>query len=264
MQKQNEIQIFENKEFGEIRVIEIDGQPWWILKDVCSAIGIGNVTDTANRLDADEKAEFDSIEVSSNGTKQSRKRVIISESGLYAVILRSDKPSARSFRKWITSEVLPSIRRHGAYVTDNALDQLIDNPETAMKFFSTLKDELEKNVEALTPKADYYDIVLQCPGAILPTVIAKDYGYSATKFNKLLHALRVQYKRGDNVWVLYQEHADKGYTVTKTHNLHRKDGEQFTVIWMYFTQRGRFWLYELLKEQGILPIAERGNLLESQ
>lgn len=166
--------------------------------------------------------------------------------------------------------MLPSIRKHGGYITDNALDQLIENPETAMKFFATLKDErtkkeeLEKNIETLTPKADYYDIVLQYPGAILPTIIAKDYGYSATKFNKLLHALRVQYKRGDNVRVLYQEHADKGYTVTKTHNLHKKDGEQFTVIWTYFTQRGRFWLYELLKEQGILPIAERGNLLESQ
>jgi len=265
MQKQNEMRIFENQEFGKIRVVDIEGEPWWVLKDVCEILGLSNPSVIADRLDDDERAKF-------NLGRQGNTN-IVNESGLYTVILRSDKPIARSFRKWITSEVLPSIRKHGAYFTDNVLDQLIDNPETAMKFFTALKEErakqenlknkqeaLEEYIVELAPKVNYFDLVLQCPDAILPTVIAKDYGYSTVKFNRLLHSLGVQYRRDDNTWFLYQEHADKGYTITKTHILRRGNGEQFAAVWTYFTQRGRFWLYELLKEQGILPLAERSGI----
>ena len=106
---QHQIQMFQNEEFGQIRVIEKDGQPWWVLKDVCTILGIKNPTQTARQLDDDEVSMFD-IGLN-NGVKVNA----VTESGLYAVILRSDKPQARAFRKWITADVIPSIRQYGAW-----------------------------------------------------------------------------------------------------------------------------------------------------
>lgn len=107
----NELTVFQNPEFGEVRTLERDGEPWFSLRDICNALHIGNVTDTTNRLDGDE---FDSIEVV-NSIGRTQKMVFINESGLYSVIMRSDKPEAKKFRKWVTSEVLPAIRKTGSY-----------------------------------------------------------------------------------------------------------------------------------------------------
>jgi prophage antirepressor-like protein len=254
---QDKIQVFENQEFGQIRIMEIDGQPWWVLKDVCNALGIGNVTDTAKRLDCDEKAEFDSIEVSSNGTKQRRKRVVISESGLYAVILRSDKPNAKAFRKWVTSEVLPSIRKHGAFIQDDILREAQRNQEFADDLFIRLASEKNK-VKALeaqkrldAPKVRYCDVILQSPDAVQVSIIAKDYGMTAAAFNKLLHRLGVQFRMG-KTWLLYQKYARSGYTLTNTYIVHGRIASIHTV----WTQKGRLFLYELLKSYGMPPQAE--------
>jgi len=257
---QNTLQVFENQEYGKIRVIDVKGNPWWVLKDVCDAIGIRNVTDTAKRLDDDEKAELDSIEVSSNGTKQRRKRVVISESGLYAVILRSDKPNARDFRKWITSEVLPSIRKHGAYINDDVLRRMQEDSEYNIELLRNLaaeqrrSNDLANKVARLAPKAHYHDIILNCSDALAITNIAKDYGMSGTALNKILHSMRIQHKIG-GVWVLYREHHSFGYTVTHTCT---KNG---VTAWMhtYWTQRGRQFLYEQLKAHGVLPVIEQMN-----
>ena len=259
----NNIQVFENSDFGKVRVIHVDGQPWWVLQDVCTAIGIGNVTDTAKRLDSDEKADFDSIEVSSNGTKQRRKRVIISESGLYAVILRSDKPNAKYFRKWITSKVLPSIRKHGAYITDEVLEKMRESEEFTDNLVELLiAEKLKTNTlaafaDAAIPKVRYHDIVLRCPEAVQASIIAKDYGMSCVAFNKLLHRLRVQFKIG-KTWLLYKEHEGNAYTITNTYT---KNG-MTTLVHTCWTQRGRCWLYELLKAHGVLPIAEKMSICQ--
>lgn len=108
------MQTFENKEFGQVRVIEQDGQPWWVLTDVCKILELTTPSRVAERLDEDEVSQTHIID------RLGREQItsVITESGLYAVILRSDKPNAKAFRKWITSEVLPSIRKHGAYLTD--------------------------------------------------------------------------------------------------------------------------------------------------
>ena len=107
----NEVQVFTNPEFGEVRTLTIDGEPWFVLKDVCEALDLGTTAKVAERLDADEKGMN---QIHTPGGMQSV--TVINESGLYSVILRSDKPKARTFRKWVTSEVLPAIRREGAYV----------------------------------------------------------------------------------------------------------------------------------------------------
>lgn len=143
----NQIQIF-NYNSNQIRTAHKDGEPWFVLKDVCEVLGIGHITDTAKRLESDEVGQTEVID--SLGRKQIA--TIINESGLYNVILRSDKPEAKPFRKWVTSEVLPSIRKHGAYMTPETLEAAILNPDTMIRVLTALKDEQSKN-EALKAQA---------------------------------------------------------------------------------------------------------------
>lgn len=158
------LQIF-NYNGNEVRTIRKDGEPWWVLKDVCAVLGIGNVTDVFGRLDDDEKG-VGQIETLGGAQKMN----IINESGLYNVILRSDKPEAKPFRKWVTSEVLPSIRKHGAYLTPETLEQAILNPDTMIRLCTALKEEQDRNKalqavnssltvdnQIMKPKADYFD-----------------------------------------------------------------------------------------------------------
>ena len=177
---------------------------------------------------------------------------------MYRLIIRSKLPAAERFESWVFDEVLPSIRQHGAYITDDILNRMKEDGEFTDKLLQRIADERAKNsslmnhVETLTPKARYYDIILQCPDAVQVSIIAKDYGMSAVAFNKLLHKLKVQFKIG-KTWLLYKDYADSGYTVTRTYII---DGK-IASIHTCFTQRGRFWLYDLLKWNGYLPITER-------
>ena len=160
----NELQIF-TYNGNKVRTIQKDGEPWWVLKDVCEILDLGNSRMVFDRLDEDEKGvnQIDTL-----GGKQNMQ--IVNESGLYNVILRSDKPEAKPFRKWVTSEVLPSIRRHGAYMTPETLEQAILNPDTMIKLCTALKEEQDRNKvlqavnssltvdnQIMKPKADYFD-----------------------------------------------------------------------------------------------------------
>lgn len=201
----NHLQIFENEEFGKIRILDIGSQPWWVLKDVCNVLGLTNPSVIADRLDDDERAKF-------NLGRQGLAN-IINESGLYAVILRSDKPKAKGFRRWITSEVIPSIRKHGAYISDTVLEEAINSQDFAFDLFQKLQSEKGKNValldkvERLAPKARYCDQILQCGNAVPVTLIARDYGMTAVAFNRILNDLDVQFRIGPtcNDKILYME-----------------------------------------------------------
>ena len=157
----NELQVF-TYNGNEVRTVQKDGEPWWVLKDVCEVLGLKNPTMIADRLDEDERAKFD---LGRQGETN-----IINESGLYNVILRSDKPEAKPFRKWVTSEVLPSIRKHGAYMTPETLEAAILNPDMMIRLCTALKDEQDKNKalqaansslsvdnQIMKPKAEYFD-----------------------------------------------------------------------------------------------------------
>jgi len=157
----NNLQIF-NYKGNEVRTVEKDGITWWVLKDVCNILDIKNVTQMAQRLDEDERSMF-------NIGRQGETN-IVNESGLYNVILRSDKEEAKPFRKWVTSDVLPSIRKHGAYMTPEKLKEVILNPDTMIELCTALKDEQDKNKalqainskltvdnQIMQPKADYFD-----------------------------------------------------------------------------------------------------------
>ena len=186
----------------------------------------------------------------------------VSESNLYKLIFQSKKKEAEAFTDWVTSEVLPAIRKHGLY----AIDDLLDNPDMAIAALQKLKEERQLRLQAqeevaqknqiiqeLQPKATYYDLVLQNKTLVPISVIAKDYGMSATKLNKVLHELKVQYKQG-NTWLLYQKYASKGYTQSKTHTIDADYSKMHT----YWTQKGRLFIYDLLKnKKNILPLIEQ-------
>ena len=143
----NEIKIFERAEFGSVRVVEKDGEPWFLAKDICLCLGIGNTADAVSSLDDDEKG-VDIVDTLGGAQEMS----IISEAGLYSMILRSRKPNAKAFRRWVTHEILPSIRKHGAYMTPEKLEEALMNPDTIIKLAQELKAEREKR-QSLEMKA---------------------------------------------------------------------------------------------------------------
>lgn len=160
----NNLQVF-NYNGNEVRTIQKDGEPWWVLKDVCEVLGLSSPHKVFDRLDEDEKGRN---QIPTPGGEQ--EMTVVNESGLYNVILRSDKPEAKPFRKWVTSEVLPSIRKHGVYMTPETLEQAILNPDMMIKLCTALKDEQDKNKalqavnssltvdnQIMKPKADYFD-----------------------------------------------------------------------------------------------------------
>lgn len=172
----NEIQIF-NYNSNEVRTIQKDGEPWFVLKDIASILGIENHKDLLKRLDPDEVGRFD-LPHPQNPNK-TIEMTCINESGLYNVILRSDKPEAKPFRKWVTSDVLPTIRRHGAYMTPDTLEQAMQDPDTIIRLATTLKEEraarlaLEAQAEADKPKILFADAVAASHTSILVGDLAK-------------------------------------------------------------------------------------------
>lgn len=255
---ENKIQVFESNKFGNVRVIEREGEPWFVAADVCKALEISNSRDALSRIDEDEKgvASTDTL-----GGKQDM--TIVNESGLYSLVLGSRKPEAKQFKRWVTHDVIPSIRKHGAYMTPDTLENMISSPEFGIRLLTALKDEREKSarlaaqIESDRPKIDYYNTILQCKDAIPISVIAKDYGMSAAQMNKRLNELGIQYKQG-GVWLLYQKYADQGYTNSSTFYFINEDGDKHSKVHTRWTQKGRLFLYDALKDAGVVPVCEVG------
>lgn len=258
---------FKNETFGEVRTVMRDGEPWFIAADVCRALEIANPRDALSRLDSDEKADVGLTDTSSNGVTQSRTFNIVNEPGLYTLVLGSRKPEAKAFKRWVTHEVVPAIRRTGMYATN----ELLDNPDLLIEAATRLKAQREQIAQLETtvavqsqqlaeaaPKVSYYDLILNCKDLISISKIAKDYGMSAIKMNELLRDLGIQYRQG-NVWLLYQKYAMQGYTSTKTHEYIGSDGANHAKAATYWTQKGRLFIYNKLKENGIVPMIERGD-----
>ena len=218
----NELKIFENSEFGKVRTVLVDGEPFFVGKDVAEVLDYSNPR-KAIKDHVDETDKRDGVTIrDSIGREQTP--IIINESGLYSLILSSKMPRAREFKHWVTSEVLPSIRRHGLY----AVDEVLANPDMLINALTALKEERanrerleeanavqQQQIAELQPKASYYDVVLNCKDALSVSVIAKDYGWSAKKMNQYLHEHGVQYKQG-STWLLYARYAEQGYTSTRT------------------------------------------------
>ncbi len=265
----NEIQIFNNAEFGDVRTITEGNKMLFCGSDVAKALGYSRPNDaiaahcryTAKRRTPHPQSPDKLIEMS-----------FIPEGDVYRLIVSSKLPSAERFERWVFDDVIPSIRKHGMY----AVDELIANPDLGIAALMALKEERAKRAELestcavqtqqlaeMKPKASYYDLILNCKDLMSVTKIAKDYGKSAIWLNEKLHELGVQFKQGD-IWLLYQKYAQMGYTSTKTHEYLGNDGENHAKVATYWTQKGRLFIYNLLKENGILPTMERSEDAEDE
>ncbi len=269
----NKLQIFENAEFGSVRTTTIDGEPYFVGKDVATILGYSNPRDAISKhIDDEDKG------VAKCDTLGGRQEILfINESGLYSLILRSQLPAAKKFKRWVTSEVLPSIRKTGGYVSDDEkfISTYLPNADEATKLMFRTNLETIKNlnnkvgvletenalqkqqISELQPKASYYDVCLNCKDLLSITEIAKDYGKSGRWLNDKLHELGIQYKQGRKIWLLYQKYAERGYTSTKTQTYNGNDGEVHIKAHTYWTQKGRLFIYDKLKSNDILPLIEQ-------
>lgn len=183
----NHLMIFENPEFGAVRSILIDGDPWFVAADVCKALELEKTNRALSRLDDDEKGAHS---VSTPGGRQ--RMSIISESGLYSLILGSRKPEAKAFKRWITHEVIPSIRKHGAYMTDSLLDALEAHPEAVPEYLNRLRSEnarnreLNRRLRLALPKAEYYDAFVDPADCTNIRTTAKELGVPEKQFTRYL------------------------------------------------------------------------------
>lgn len=276
----NNIKVFENSEFGKVRTVVLNNEPWFIGKDVAEILGYSN-TNKAIQVHVDDEDKFIR---SSRGTemgklftslKEMQEKLgrqdnwFISESGVYSLIFGSKLPTAKKFKRWVTSEVLPSIRKHGAYMTEDTIKKAMAEPDFIIQLATELKKEQEQNkqltetcsqqqqvIGELKPKADYVDKILKSDSLVTITQIAKDYGMSGQGMNKVLHDLHIIYSCNKQ-WLLYSQHQAKGYTFSETVDIPREDGTTKVVMNTKWTQKGRLFLYETLKKRNLLPLIER-------
>lgn len=240
---ENKLKAFKNKEFGEIRVIEIDNEPWFVGKDVAEVLGYANQNrDIIRHIDEEDRIMVDGTQYQ-NGIEFDYKQIgqrggwLINESGLYSLILGSKLPSAKKFKRWITSEVLPSIRKHGAYMTDDVIDFIYNDPQAMIDLLTKLKNEKEARVEAERRNT----ILMHTNKTYTATEIAKELGFkSANALNKDLCDKGIQYKV-NNTYVLYSNYADLGYVSIKQQIL--DSGKE--VYNRHFTQDGRKFILDL-------------------
>ncbi|MCI2874971.1 phage antirepressor KilAC domain-containing protein [Staphylococcus hominis] len=254
----NELQVFQNKQFGNLEILSIEGKEWFPAIQVAEILGYANPRDAISRHTKSKGVV--NHDVLSNGGVQSKK--FIDEGNLYRLITRSKLPQADEFEEWVFEDVLPSIRKHGIYATDNVIEQTLRDPDYIINVLTEYKKEKEHNlllqqqVGELKPKADYYDQILKSKKLITVNAIAKDYGMSAQALNKILHDLKVQFKQSGQ-WLLYAKYHDKGYTSSEPHKYTKKDGTEDFKLHTKWTQKGRIFLYNLLKDNDILPTIEQ-------
>lgn len=256
------LQIFSNSEFGEVRTLDVDGRPYFAGTDVARALGYAIPSKAVNT----HCKGVSKMEAPTPGGVQ--KLLFIPEGDLYRLIISSKLPSAEKFERWVFEEVLPSIRKTGAYgvqvprTLKEALQLALEQEEKleALQLDNSIKTQ---QIAELQPKATYYDLILQCRDLLSMTEIAKDYGMSAKGMNKKLHELGVQYNQS-GVWFLYAKYQSEGYTQTKTQNYNKPDGSQGARTHMYWTQKGRLFLYDFLKKAGLLPTIERTDDTEEK
>ena len=237
----NQLQIFNHPMFGELPVMIVDGVEWFGGTESAKALGFSKPHDAIkNHVEEEDSAVH---VVLTNGGKQNKK--FINESGLYSLIFGAAKQSnnseikekAKRFKRWVTSEVLPSIRKHGAYMTDDVLERSIQDPDYMIGLLTALKEERQKRLEA----EKTVNILMHVNKTYTATEIAKELGFkSAQQLNKDLERRRIQYNQ-NGTWVLFSKYADKGYVEIKQEVL--DNGK--VIYHRRFTQRGREFLLKL-------------------
>lgn len=265
----NEMQVFSNPEFGSIRTIKVNGEPWFVLKDVCEAFGETNYRRVASRLEDDEKGVS---QISTRGGKQNM--TIVNESGLYSALFAMQPEKARGvdneyivkrqtqlrqFKRWVTHDVLPSIRKNGGYMIPqdytSALRALADAEEQKLKLLA----ENQRQAQAIAdfePIRQYVDEILESQSAMATSQVAADYDLSAKALNKSLYEAGIQ-RNVNGQWILYKRYMGKGYTKSKTIQFIRSDGRYDSTLQTQWTQKGRMLIHEVLTSRGIQAVMDR-------
>ena len=236
-------QIF-NFEKNEVRTFLVNDEPYFVGKDVASVLGYSNTPKAIrDHVDEEDKTQNESFTV--NGTAL----MLINESGLYSLILKSKLPNARKFKHWVTSEVLPTIRKTGSYTN------VPQSFAQALRLAADLEEKnqlLEQQIAEYEPKISYLDMILSSTDTVATSQIAADYGMSAIALNKLLNELGVQHKVSGQ-WILYRKHMNQGYTKSHTSEIPKADGGVKVVMNTKWTQKGRVFIYNLLTAEGYYP-----------
>lgn len=265
MDNQPKLEIFSHPQFGKIATaVSEDGEILFKANDVAIALGYQNYK-WAVTSHCEGVRVLRTPSENQHGTVVLQPTKYIPEADVYALIFGSKLPAAKEFRRWVFEEVLPCIRKNGAYMTDDVQARAIDDPDFLMKLAKALKEQKQKireqkkiiteqsaEIEQLANRASYVEQVLACSNLICITQIAQDYGMSARKFNLILEQLRIQYKVNGQ-WILFAEYKDAGYVQSATSVDENGRGH----LWTYWTQNGRLFLYETLKKKNILPTMEK-------
>lgn len=239
---------FENE---RIRVIQgDDGNPWFVASDVARVLGYEKPKLAINRH-CDEAA-FHSL---TDNLGRSQKAKIIPESDVYNLTFGSKLEKAKKFRKWITKDVLPSLRQKGYYGLDNIsrkdLAKMLWESETEKEQLAEKARQQQEELKEAAPKVEYHDEVIQAQGAMTTTQMASEWDMSAYRLNRILHNLAVQYKHS-GTWILYQRYKNKGYVGYRTATFTNNHGETKTAHTMVWTENGKQFVYQLLKRKGYI------------
>ena len=250
----NEMQVFKNEKFGTVRTITENGRTLFCALDVATALGYAK---PRNAITMHCRYALKRGVPHPQSPDKTIEMTFIPEGDIYRLAAKSQLPGADEFERWIFDEVLVSVNHHGAYMTPETIERMLGDPDAMIKVLTALKEERER-CKALAPDAEYAQNCLLAENGIVTSSIAKDYGMSADSFNKLLKGLKIQYKRGGQ-WLLYAPYQAEGYMVSKTTPITHSDGRVELKVTSLWTAEGRKFLYDFLKERGILPLNERGR-----
>lgn len=246
-----DMKIWENPEFGELRIVEMNGDPWMVGVDVAKALGYAAPRNAiASHVDEEDKT---SALIRGAGSNYKSMAILINESGLYSLVLSSKLPGAKRFRRWVTGEVLPSIRKDGGYIKTAPGMSDADIMAKAILLAQKTIDQQNEQIKRLEPAAKYAQDYLLASGGRLVSSLAKEYGMSAVKFNRLLKSLGIQYKQGGQ-WILYQKYTGKGYTETRVNLIPHSDGITHQHPETLWTPKGCAFLHKKLKDVGYVPM----------
>lgn len=280
----NEIQIFNHEEFGQVRSVVIEGDPWFVGKDVAEALGYKDTKSALqDHVDSEDKQILKSGDLpplENHLPKEvfpinfvradipNRGLTIINESGVYALVFGSKLPGAKQFKRWVTSEVLPALRKTGKYEMEAVSDaeilaravlvaqNVIREKDDQILALEEKVESQQQTIEDYQPKVEYLDTILSCPDAVTTTQIAADYDLSAKRLNVILMEEGLQRKVGGQ-WILYRKHMGKGYTKSETIQISHADGTTGVKMQTKWTQKGRLAIYDILKAKGIVPVMDR-------
>ena len=237
----NEIQFFQNQEFGAIRTMSNEqGEPMFCLKDVCDVLEL-RTQKVVQRLEDDVLSKYPIVDT----LGRTQQATFVNEDGLYDTILESRKPQAKLFRKWVTSEVLPSIRKQGGYMVarpDETDEEILARALQIMKAAIESRDEV---IAELLPRADYADEVLDSVSCITTTQLAKELGMTAQELNRRLCEMRIQYWQSGQ-YMLYADYARMGLAKSRIHKRVLKHGMVLTEMYLVWTERGCEFIHSLL------------------